>query len=177
MTRTLHTARLLLRPPTSDDATAIFTSYASDPDVTRFVAWPRHRTLDDTHHFLSFADAEWTNWPAGPLLIIANNTGELIGSTGLDFDSRDCASTGYVLAKKFWGQGYAVEALRAVINLADELRVQRLYALCHVEHTRSRRVLEKSAFTCEGILKRHLIFPNSDVAGAQDVYRYWVNTG
>jgi len=39
----IETARLVLRRPTAADAEAIFNRYAGDSDVTRYLAWPRHR--------------------------------------------------------------------------------------------------------------------------------------
>nr|MBA2355602.1 N-acetyltransferase [Acidobacteriota bacterium] len=41
----IETARLVLRRPVAKDAPAIFERYASDPEVTRFLSWPRHQSL------------------------------------------------------------------------------------------------------------------------------------
>src|SRR5438876_12388274 len=45
---TIDTPRLILRRPRASDAEAIFSRYASDPDVTRYVGWPAHKSVDDT---------------------------------------------------------------------------------------------------------------------------------
>ena len=47
-----------------------------------------------------------------------------------------------------------------MVELARQAGVIRLYALCHVDHQASRRVLEKGGFTAEGLLLRHTVFPN-----------------
>ena len=47
-----------------------------------------------------------------------------------------------------------------MVDLARQAGVIRLYALCHVDHQASRRVLEKGGFTPEGLLRRHTVFPN-----------------
>ena len=52
---TFHTRRLLLRPVTLADAEAIFTAYAQDPEVTRYVIWSPHRHIGDTASFSSAA--------------------------------------------------------------------------------------------------------------------------
>jgi ribosomal-protein-alanine N-acetyltransferase len=62
-----QTPRLALRPPARSDAAEVFRRIASDPDVTRFVGWPRHTSIEDTQAFLTFSEAEWAKWPAGPL--------------------------------------------------------------------------------------------------------------
>jgi RimJ/RimL family protein N-acetyltransferase len=53
----------------SADAELIFRRYASDPEVTKFLGWPRHTSIEQTQAFLEFSDAEWEKWPAGPYLI------------------------------------------------------------------------------------------------------------
>jgi len=141
-----ETARLRFRRPTAADAETIFARYASDPDVTRYLAWPRHQSVDDTRGFIAFSHSEWSTWPAGPLLIESKADGRLLGSTGLTFESPTSASTGYVLAKDAWGHGYATEALGAMVTLADRLGATRLFALCRPENAASLRVLEKAGF-------------------------------
>jgi ribosomal-protein-alanine N-acetyltransferase len=173
----LLTARLRLRPPQASDANDIFTRYASDATVTRFVGWPRHRTLADTEAFLAFSAQQWSQWPVGPLLIEEQATGRLLGSSGLAFESHTIASTGYVLAQDCWGQGFASEALSAMITVAQTHRVGRLYALCHANHDASRRVLERCAFALESIRRKHSVFPNLGIEQPQDVCCYGKTLG
>ena len=75
-----ETDRLLLRRPRPDDAAAIFNRYASDPEVTRWVGWPRHRTIADTEGFLAFCEAEWARAPGFAYLIERRADGVLVGS-------------------------------------------------------------------------------------------------
>lgn len=91
----------------------------------------RHTSVDETVAFLEFSDLEWQRWPAGPYLIESRESGSLLGGTGLSFETAQRASTGYVLARDAWGRGYATEALRAVIAVAADTSLRRLYALCH----------------------------------------------
>lgn len=166
-----ETARLLFRAPVPADARAIFERYAADPEVTRYMSWPCHASVADTEAFVAFSQAEWRRWPVGPLLAFSRATGQLLGSAGLVMESLDRAATGYVFARDAWGQGYATEALAAMVDLAAELKVVRLYALCHTDHRASYRVMEKCGFTREGVLPRHLVFPNlSDEP--HDVFSY-----
>jgi RimJ/RimL family protein N-acetyltransferase len=155
-----ETERLLLRRPRSGDARQIFARYASDVEVTRYLAWPRHTGLDDTRVFLGFSDAEWARWGSGPYLAFTRADERLVGSTGLAFERRQEASTGYLVTRDSWGMGYATEMLRAMVVLAQAMGVVRLYAICHVEHTASQRVMEKCGLVREGVLRRHLTFPN-----------------
>jgi [ribosomal protein S5]-alanine N-acetyltransferase len=167
-----RTPRLTLRPPTQTDVPEVFRRIASDPQVTRFVGWPKHRSVDDTQAFVSFSRAEWVKWPVGPLLITAQSDGAILGSTGLAFETPYRASTGFVLAKEAWGSGFASEALSAVVRIAAAKNVQRLYALCYVGHEKSVRVLQRCGFSREGILHKYLEFPNLGTLEPQDVYCY-----
>src|SRR5262245_46637755 len=126
----IETARLILRQPQLNDAKSIFERYAGDPDVTRYLGWPRHQSVDQTEGFLQFSSHEWERWPAGPYLIFSRTGGELLGSTGLGFQTERDAMTGYVLARDAWGKGYATEALAALVDLAPGLGISRLRALC-----------------------------------------------
>jgi ribosomal-protein-alanine N-acetyltransferase len=143
----VETDRLVLRKPHLQDAEAIFHRFAADPEVVRFVSWPRHQTVEATRTFLEF-------------------------STGLSFETPSRAATGYVFAKEEWGNGYATEALRAITQVARDCGVVRLYALCHVEHGPSWRVLEKCGFVREGVLHRYSDFPNLTPGEACDVACY-----
>jgi RimJ/RimL family protein N-acetyltransferase len=156
----LETARLLLRRPVREDAPEIFARYASDVEVTRYLGWPRHRSVDDTRAFIQFSDAEWGRWGTGPLLVYSRAGGALLGGSGLTMETPQRAMTGYVLARDSWGGGYATEVLHAMVDLVDSLRIARLYATCHVDHRASWRVMEKCGFVREGILRRHTVFPN-----------------
>ena len=168
----LETARLILRRPRIGDADAVIAAYAGDAEVTRYLSWPRHRSVEQTRAFLGFSDDEWGRWPAGPYLIAEKGSGRLVGATGLAFESPWCASTGYVLARDAWGRGLATEALAAMVDVAASTGVIRLYALCHTNHAASRRVLEKGGFECEGRLRRHTMFPNSGARGPEDAHLY-----
>jgi RimJ/RimL family protein N-acetyltransferase len=168
----IETERLLLRRPLPNDADAIYSAYAADPRVTAYVGFPRHRSIEDTRAFLQFSEAQWAKWPAGPYLALLRDRGELVGSTGLMFESPLRAATGYVLARRFWGQGFATEALTAMVRLAEACGVQRLYAICHHQHMASARVLEKGGFTFEGTLRRYAEFPNLARGTLYDVRCY-----
>ncbi|HEY7498334.1 MAG TPA: GNAT family N-acetyltransferase [Vicinamibacterales bacterium] len=168
----VETARLLLSPPEPGDAAAIFQRYASDPEVTRFLGWPRHRSIDETHAFVSFSADHWNRWPAGPYLIWSRATGQLLGGTGFTFESPDHVVTGYVLAKDAWGQGFATEALTAVVRIARDIRVARLTAFCHPDHRASQRVLEKCGFVRDSAWSQTIEFQNLAAGVQQDVIRY-----
>ena len=168
----IETERLVLRRPRLDDAEAVFARYASDPDVSRYMAWRLHESPRTTRMFLEFSDAEWARWPAGPYLVESRADGRLLGGCGFAFEAPYRAAIGYVFAKDAWGQGYATETVHAMVDIGRMLGVARLYALCHVDHAPSAHVLEKAGFAREGVLRRYLEFPNTGAVGPCDVLCY-----
>jgi RimJ/RimL family protein N-acetyltransferase len=93
-----------------------------------------------------------------------------LGSTGLEFKAVHQAATGYVLARDAWGQGYATEALSAVIDVARALGIRELHAICHAEHSVSQRVLQKCRFSCKANVRAD--FPNLPPGVSRDALRY-----
>ena len=173
----LLTERLVLRRPLPSDADAIFARYASDAEATRLLSFSRHRSIAATRTFLAWSEAEWSRWPAGPYLVESRESGTLLGSTGLSFETPQRAATGYVLARDAWGRGYATEALAQVVATARECGVLRLYALSHPENEASLRVLAKCGFECEGTLRRYAEFPNLRPGEPLDVLCYSIVLG
>lgn len=49
----LETERMILRPITMDDAEDMY-AYGSDPEVTRYVTWHAHQSIEETQQFISF---------------------------------------------------------------------------------------------------------------------------
>jgi ribosomal-protein-alanine N-acetyltransferase len=156
---TLETERLLLRRPVPADAPQIFSRYASDPDVTRFMSFGSHQSVADTQMFLDFSEIEWAANGCGPYLVLSKESGQVLGGTGLSL-SGDQAETGYLFARDSWGRGYATESLRAMIDVGRSMGLRSLHAHCHPDHHASRRVLEKCGFRLTALLPACHVFPN-----------------
>ena len=45
-TKILTTQRLTLRPFAADDASDMFSNWAGDLEVTKFLTWPTHKSID-----------------------------------------------------------------------------------------------------------------------------------
>ncbi|MEO6567450.1 MAG: GNAT family N-acetyltransferase [Opitutaceae bacterium] len=157
---TFTTARLTGRLPRVDDAAAVFDSYASDPEVTRYLSWPAYTRLEPLRLFLSESISHWekSESPFSWLLCLKGSD-RPIGSIGLTLD-RGKAMFGYVLAKKFWGHGFAAEALASVVEWSlAQPEISRAWAFCDVENPASVRVMEKAGMIREGLLRRWHVCP------------------
>lgn len=95
--------------------------------------------------------------------------GEAIGGIGFEFFSdvhRMTAEIGYWLGESMWGRGFATIAVKAMTPYAfATFEVQRLQATVYQWNPASARVLEKSGYTLEGVL-RNCIFKDGRLCDA-----------
>jgi ribosomal-protein-alanine N-acetyltransferase len=167
----IETNRLILRPPSMDDAPAIFQSYAQDDEVTRYLMWSAHRSLSETHAFLRSCLAADQSGASRHWVITRKADHTVLGMIVLRMEDFK-ADTGYVLAREEWGKGYMTEALRAVIDFAFTMKsIYRVWAVCDVDNVASARVMEKSGMVREGVLRRFMLHPNAG-AEPRDVLCY-----
>jgi [ribosomal protein S5]-alanine N-acetyltransferase len=151
-------SRVMLRPPRIDDAEALFARVASDPEVTRYLSWTPHADVDETRSVITdlFNVGEDRTW-----VIVLKDTGDVIGQIGYLRPRPHAVEVGYCLGREWWGRGLMAEALRLIVDmLRDDPSVYRISAACHVDNTRSARLLDSSGLTFEGRLARYAVFPN-----------------
>jgi [ribosomal protein S5]-alanine N-acetyltransferase len=152
----LETERLLLRKMRLDDAEAMF-AYASDPEVTRYVLWDTHRSVEDSEEFLRQATEGYERGDFGGWGVVLKDSGAFIGTCGLDTGyapEHARAELGYVLSREHWGRGLMSEAVREVIRFGFErLELNRMEARCIAANIASARVMEKAGMTYEGTLR------------------------
>lgn len=150
--------RIMLRAPRIEDADALFARVASDPRVTEYLPWPPHRDVDETRRVISelFNVGHDHTW-----LVALGDTGDVIGQLGYRRAQSHAVELGYCLARPWWGRGLMSEAVRVVLGwLARDVRLYRVWAVCHVDNARSARLLEGAGLSLEGRLARYAVFPN-----------------
>jgi len=167
---TLTIARLALRPIAVADASDIF-AYASDPEATRFMIFPRHRALAEAESFARRCVQCWQDGTAFPWAIMIAETGEFAGAIELRIKPPK-ADFGYILCRSHWQRGFASEAASAVVAWAiAQPAIYRVWATCHPDNVASARVLEKAGLRPEGRLARWEPRPNlGEAAGDSLVY-------
>ncbi len=155
----LQTSRLTLRPIAVADADALFEA-RGDAKVMRYWDWPEQNSADEVRDILAAhipapGDDSMLWWVAALTL-----DGPAIGECDLSEIDRHHrrAEIGFLFARRHWGQGYAGEAMRAVVAHAfDTLALERLWARFHAGNEASRRLLERLDFACEGTLRSHIV--------------------
>lgn len=154
----------MCRPFRYSDADDMLRNWAADPDIQTEYGEPVYTDIAQVNELLD----QYIS-PAGEKsryrwAIIEKASGENIGQIAFCKIWEDCltAEVEYCIGKRFWGRGYAGEALSALIGYTfSNTPIEKLEAYHRAENTKSGRVLEKSdmhitktvqRFVREGIL-------------------------
>ncbi len=140
---TILPPRLPLRPFCIEDAQAMYDHWASDPNVTRFLTWPPHESVDVTRQVLS----EWIESRAPEWCIVPNEEASPMGSIAVVGQDGGTAEIGYCLCARAWGKGYAPEALTALISYLFAHGISRITAKHDLENPNSGKVMRKAGMT------------------------------
>lgn len=158
-TKPLETQRLVLRKFSGSDDHCMFDNWASDPDVSRYMTWPYHASIEQSRDILALWLNEqhsklWYNWA-----IVLKESGEPIGSIGIINinDRARSGEIGYCIGKRWWHKGIMSEAFRAVRDyMFDEVGLFRLSAKHCVENPNSGKVMLKCGMLHEGSARKDL---------------------
>jgi RimJ/RimL family protein N-acetyltransferase len=143
----LQTRRLMLRGLRLQDAAAVV-PLANDRRIAENTAQiPHPYRLADAESFIVSAQAKGD---VNFLIALADAT--VIGVCGIAMGEGPAPELGYWLGLSYWGQGFATEAARAVIDYAfADLKLESIQAGARVTNPASRRVLEKCGFQWTGV--------------------------
>jgi [ribosomal protein S5]-alanine N-acetyltransferase len=152
----IETGRLILRQFTPDDAQALFVCI-SDPDVWRYSRRPVPTSLEWITHHLDTLLKRYQERTMVTWAIVLKENQHVMGKFQMEewSDEHHHAALGYLLGKQYWGNGYATEALRAVIAyLFEHTTVNRIDAFTWRENVASARVMEKAGMRFEGLARQ-----------------------
>ena len=143
----LETKRLALRAARLEDAKAV-AALANDRRIAENTARiPYPYRVTDAEKFIGGANK---NGEAAFLITLRDRT--VVGACGIMFHNNETPELGYWLGVPYWNQGYATEALHALIDYAfTDLAHETLQAGARVTNPASRRVLEKCGFQWTGV--------------------------
>ncbi|HEV2630932.1 MAG TPA: GNAT family N-acetyltransferase [Pseudolabrys sp.] len=142
----LETKRLALRAPRLEDAKSV-AALANDRRIAENTARiPHPYRMTDAEGFISGA-----NKAGHAVFLITLRDGTIVGACGIVSED-ETPELGYWLGVPYWGNGYATEALHAVVDYAfTDLGHEALQAGARVTNPASRRVLEKCGFQWTGV--------------------------
>ena len=129
-----------------------FVAMRAEPEVARFQSWEDF-TENDGRAFLESSASRNPGEPGWfQFALESKDDRKFIGDCGLKILETDdrLAQIGYTIARQHWGQGYAQEAIRALIDYAfGNFPIHRITASVDPRNAASARVLEKSGFVKE----------------------------
>lgn len=165
----LKTDRLRLRQWRKDDRSDVDGLFAilSDPETLKL--WPFLFDRDGVETWISNAVASYDANGFGRWAVEVQDTGVLIGDCGLNstaIGDWSYIDLGWILHAPHHGNGYAIEAARAIVDHAfNTLNLRELIAHMADDHLASKAVAEKLGMTFShaqpyerNLNKRHLFY-------------------
>lgn len=146
MRTNFETERLIIRNLVPEDYESAF-EWCGDPDVNKYMIYPLYHNAEDVKKWIEGKDIDDPdNYDLG---FVIKETGELIGSGGLVYDSeRGVWVVGYNIKKKHWGHGYVPEAIQGIIDHIQKTRkINAIEGEFADENVKSQRVMEKLGMT------------------------------
>lgn len=148
----LKTKDLLLRPFQEGDAFAIFTNWANDARVTKYLNWFAHPSEKTSAMVLSLWLEDEKEERCNRWAIIPRGETTPCGSIDIVKEEGACAEIGYCLGYKWWNHGYMTQALCAVRDyLFSETGLEKLYLCHHIDNPASGKVMEKAGLHFIGL--------------------------
>ncbi len=156
-TQTIETERILLRRFSKDDAEAMYRNWASDPEVTKYLTWPAHTSVDVSRAVLeewvaSYPQENYYQWA----IVRKAHGSDPIGSIGAVNQNDDLSiiHIGYCLGKSWWHQGIMSEALKAVMDyFFDNVGANRIESRHDPRNPYSGMVMKKCGMEYEGTMR------------------------
>jgi len=156
-TKYMETEHLTLRPFQIDDDIYMYKNWANDDDVTRFLTWPTHSSVEVSRLVLSdwipkYAKKNYYSWA-----IVLKSIKEPIGDISIvrQQDDIKMVHVGYCIGKYWWNQGFTSEALSALIDFfINEVGVNRIEARHDPRNPNSGKVMMKCGLKYEGTMRQ-----------------------
>lgn len=149
----LETDRLILRVPQRDDY-LLLRDLVADPEVHRFLGpRPEDPTTDMFSRALRGAGS-WQLYGYGMFIVHEKGSNALVGQMGLFHSLRgfgkgldDAVEAAWIVARPFWGRGYAQEGMQAALDWFDRTReARRVACMIEPENHASVRLAQRLGF-------------------------------
>ncbi|MCS3430399.1 GNAT family N-acetyltransferase [Klebsiella sp. BIGb0407] len=170
---TLETARLRLRQLTLDDYAALVACWAS-PDTVRYIGSGQPQDSEMSWGRLLRYIGHWQLLGYGYWAVCEKDSGLLIGTVGIQNQKRNLTpaleypEAGWTLSPTATGQGFATEALTAVLTWADSTFAGPVCCIIDDENQPSIRLAERMGFRFRHYVEYHnkkvrmLVRPSAD---------------
>ena len=153
-----HTERLLLRPFVEEDAKDVQLMAGEFVVADTTLSLPHPYPEGAAELWISFREDAARHGHGFTFAIVEQPLNRLIGCISLNLTSAHRrAEIGYWLGSAHWGNGYATEAARRMIQFGfEELQLNRIWGAAMTRNPASSAVLKKAGLRYEGCMKEHV---------------------
>jgi ribosomal-protein-alanine N-acetyltransferase len=145
---TLDSERLTLRKISKEDISDI-NDYAKNPNVSKYLLWSPHESIEHTKNYYYTVEHLYSKGKFYDYAVVLKENSKMIGTCGFtSFDLKgNRGEIGYVLNEKFWGFGYAREAVTRLLKFAKyDLKLHSVFAKFIAENAKSEKLLSDLGF-------------------------------
>lgn len=156
----IRTGRLDLRLMEVEDAQAAFETYTSDPEASKYMVFTTQTNPSEAAEYISqqrkaFDEGKTILWA-----IRLKDDPALVGAIELMLGDSHEGEVGFIIGRKYWGQGIVPHALKAIIDVVKwNLTIQCIFGQCDIENAKSARVFQKCGFKELEIAKGAVVHP------------------
>lgn len=155
-TKELETERIRLRKFRHDDVRSMYHNWASDENVTKFLSWNIYSDLNDVERYINQLMNHYNNQSFYYWAIELKDLSQVIGSISATIDDRlASARISFCIGQKWWNQRIMQETVKALVPFfMEDVQACRLEACCESGNNTAGKVLIRSGFQAEGILRK-----------------------
>lgn len=138
----IYTKRLLLKPLGSEYLQTV-NDYSMDYENTKYMCRLPNENTEETLCFLTNVDSEWAKEKPAYYEFAILYKNKHIGAVSIYFE-KGIGELGWILNKKYWGNGFAYEAAEALVKyFIDNMSTTHFIAHCDTKNVASYKVMEK----------------------------------
>ncbi len=147
-----ETERLILREILLTDIDAMF-ELDSDPLVRRYIDNAPAQSKNEVLEEIKYIRSQYENHGIGRWLAVEKSSGDVIGWSGLKFNTgekealngvQDFYDIGYRFIPRYWGKGYATESALVALDYGfKNMKYDVIDGIALIENVASNKVLEK----------------------------------
>jgi len=153
----LKTKNFTLRPIRKGDGKSLQKNINNKKIYKYTATIPYPYSIKDAHNFVKDALEKYKNPESKSLVWVIDIDGEVVGGIGFHrIVAKHKAEIGYWLAEQYWGKGIMTRALKETTKYGfRKLQLKRIGAYVFRSNKGSYRVLEKSGYKLEGLLRKY----------------------
>ena len=167
---TIETDRLILRKVKKNDAADLY-EYCKSPISAKYADWEIHEDISVTKQYINWLLSSEKHGQYFTWCIEEKVSGKVIGTCSFTSIDREykVAEIGYGILKNYWGNGYASEAVAAMMDYGFcRIGLCRIFARIMKGNINSVKLAKRLNMECEGYLRKGVWCNGS----AKDLYLY-----